>query len=170
MKPFFYGALIGILGGLMGLGGAEFRLPLLTFIFDFATLHAVIINLVVSFVTVAFSLLFRLENLGWIIPYLPIIFTLLAGSLLGASIGVSIASKIDEKRIDRLVAILLGIIALFIIAESFLPVGKLVSDPTYQLLFGVSAGLIIGMFSSMLGVAGGGAHHPHHHAPLWSRY
>lgn len=155
MKPFFYGALIGILGGLMGLGGAEFRLPILTFIFDFATLHAVIINLVISFVTVAFSLLFRLESLDWLVPYLPIIFTLLSGSLLGASIGVSIASKIDEKKIDRIVAILLGIIALFIVAESLLPVGGLVDNPTYQILFGMGAGLVIGMFSSMLGVAGG---------------
>ncbi len=155
MKPFFYGALIGILGGLMGLGGAEFRLPVLTLLFDFATLHAIVINLVISFVTVAFSLIFRLEGMGWIIPYLPIVFTLLIGSLAGASIGVSIASRINEKKLDRIVAILLGIIALVIIGESFIDPHNVVWNPAVQMTVGIIAGVIIGMFSSMLGVAGG---------------
>jgi len=155
MKPFFYGALIGILGGLMGLGGAEFRLPVLTLLFDFATLHAVIINLVISFVTVAFSLLFRLESIEWLIPYLPIVFTLLIGSLTGASIGVGIASRINEKKLDKIVAILLGIIALVIIGESFIRLHDIVWNPAVQMAVGIIAGVVIGMFSSMLGVAGG---------------
>ncbi|MGW8168594.1 MAG: sulfite exporter TauE/SafE family protein [Sulfurovaceae bacterium] len=155
MKPFFYGALIGILGGLMGLGGAEFRLPVLTLLFDFATLHAIVINLVISFVTVAFSLLFRLESIEWLIPYLPIVFTLLIGSLAGASIGVGIASRINEKKLDKIVAILLGIIALVIISESFIELHDIVWNPTVQMAVGIIAGVVIGMFSSMLGVAGG---------------
>jgi uncharacterized protein len=36
------GAMIGTLGGLIGLGGAEFRLPLLIGLFRFAALEAVI--------------------------------------------------------------------------------------------------------------------------------
>lgn len=40
----FGGALIGALGGLIGLGGAEFRLPLLIGAFRFAALQAVILN------------------------------------------------------------------------------------------------------------------------------
>jgi len=38
------GALIGTLGGLIGLGGAEFRLPLLISLFGFEGLEAVILN------------------------------------------------------------------------------------------------------------------------------
>ena len=38
------GAVIGSLGGLMGLGGAEFRLPLLIGPFGFAALESVILN------------------------------------------------------------------------------------------------------------------------------
>jgi hypothetical protein len=38
------GAVIGLLGGLIGLGGAEFRLPLLIGVFGFAALQAVILN------------------------------------------------------------------------------------------------------------------------------
>jgi hypothetical protein len=41
---FIGGAVIGALGGLIGLGGAEFRLPPLIGAFRFAALQAVILN------------------------------------------------------------------------------------------------------------------------------
>ncbi|MDD5160769.1 MAG: sulfite exporter TauE/SafE family protein [Sulfuricurvum sp.] len=155
VSAFFWGALIGILGGLMGLGGAEFRLPVLTFLFGFATIHAVVINLVVSLVTVAASLSLRLESIDWLIPYLPIILTLLTGSLTGAFIGAGIASRIDEKKLDKIVAVLLGILAIIIIGESSFAPQNIECSPMVQMIVGVIAGLVIGLFSSMLGVAGG---------------
>lgn len=59
MEAFGGGALIGSLGGLMGLGGAEFRLPLLISVFQFAALEAVILNKAMSLVVVATALSFR---------------------------------------------------------------------------------------------------------------
>jgi uncharacterized membrane protein YfcA len=50
--PLATGALIGTLGGLIGLGGAEFRLPLLMALFGFAALQAVIVNKAMSLVVV----------------------------------------------------------------------------------------------------------------------
>lgn len=47
-KIVFAGAAVGILGGLIGLGGAEFRLPLLIGVFGFAALNAVILNKAMS--------------------------------------------------------------------------------------------------------------------------
>ena len=41
---FVSGAAVGLLGGLVGLGGAEFRLPILISVFRFAALEAVILN------------------------------------------------------------------------------------------------------------------------------
>lgn len=58
-KPFLSlltGGAIVILGGLIGLGGAEFRLPILLITFGYTTLPAVVVNLVVSLVTVVFFL------------------------------------------------------------------------------------------------------------------
>lgn len=53
------GALIGVLGELIGLGGAEFRLPLLIGPFRFKALEAVILNKAMSLVVVASALPFR---------------------------------------------------------------------------------------------------------------
>jgi len=155
MKPFFYGSLIGILGGLIGLGGAEFRLPVLTFIFEFSTIHAVIINLIISWITVASSLIFRWESWSAIDAYLPIVATLLSGSLIGASIGVSLASRINEKKLDKIVAVLLGILALVMFIEAAIHFDPLKLNSIALGLLGFCVGVIIGLFSSMLGVAGG---------------
>ena len=56
------GAVIGTLGGLVGLGGAEFRLPLLIKLFRFHGLEAVILNKAVSLVVVATALLFTIKG------------------------------------------------------------------------------------------------------------
>src|SRR5829696_9675548 len=54
-----YGAPIGFLGGLIGLGGAEFRLPVLAGVFGYAARRAVALNLAISLVTVVSALLIR---------------------------------------------------------------------------------------------------------------
>ena len=80
------GAIIGALGGLIGLGGAEFRLPLLIGAFRFAALQAVILNKAMSLVVVASALPFRASTVPFsaIATHWPVVVNLLAGSLLGA--------------------------------------------------------------------------------------
>src|SRR3954447_24868000 len=80
------GAIIGALGGLIGLGGAEFRLPLLIGMFRFAALQAVILNKAMSLVVVASALPFRTAAVPFasVAENWPIIVNLLAGSVLGA--------------------------------------------------------------------------------------
>ena len=99
---FLTGAAVGILGGLIGLGGAEFRLPVLMTIFGYATLPAVVVNLVVSLVTVVFSFIFRLKIIGLsvIASNLSVIVNILAGSLIGSYFGARLAAYIDEKVIE----------------------------------------------------------------------
>jgi uncharacterized protein len=43
-----WGAPIGLRGGLIGLGGAEFRLPVLAGVFGYAARRAVALNLAIS--------------------------------------------------------------------------------------------------------------------------
>src|SRR5215210_2042592 len=93
---FCWGAVIGVLGGLIGLGGAEFRLPVLVSFYKLRTLQAIVINLIVSLVTVVFSFVFRagFVNLDRVASHAPIIFDILIGSLVGSYIGVRFAAKI----------------------------------------------------------------------------
>jgi uncharacterized membrane protein YfcA len=80
---FVTAAVIGTLGGLIGLGGAEFRLPLLITLFRFRGLEAVILNKAVSLLVVATALPFRTADVSFaaIGEQWPIIVNLLAGSL-----------------------------------------------------------------------------------------
>jgi uncharacterized membrane protein YfcA len=153
-----WGALIGVLGGLIGLGGAEFRLPVLVGAFKYRTLPAIVINLVVSLVTVVFSFLFRagLINLDKITAHAGIILNILAGSLIGAWLGARFASRINEKALARIVAGFLVIISLVLLSHDWISrLGGLPLAPAARLVAGFGAGLLIGIFSSMLGVAGG---------------
>lgn len=54
------GAAVGVLGGMIGLGGAEFRLPLLIGVFGFVALQAVIMNKAMSLLVVLTALPARL--------------------------------------------------------------------------------------------------------------
>lgn len=58
------GIAIGILGGLIGLGGAEFRLPVLIALFGFAALQAIILNKAMSLVVVTSALFFRMGTVA----------------------------------------------------------------------------------------------------------
>ena len=89
------GAIIGALGGLIGLGGAEFRLPLLIGAFRFAALQAVILNKAMSLIVVASALPFRAAAVpfGAVATSWLIVVNLLAGSLLGAWFGAGWATR-----------------------------------------------------------------------------
>jgi hypothetical protein len=58
------GASVALLGGLIGLGGAEFRLPLLIAVFALYPHRAIRINLLISLATLAMSAAARLGLLG----------------------------------------------------------------------------------------------------------
>src|SRR3954468_23874788 len=111
------GAVIGALGGLIGLGGAEFRLPLLIGMFRFAALQAVILNKAMSLVVVATALPFRAATVPFaaVAASWPIILNLLAGSLLGAWFGAGWATKLATHTLYRVIAALLLVIAVVLL-------------------------------------------------------
>jgi uncharacterized membrane protein YfcA len=151
------GALIGTLGGLIGLGGAEFRLPLLIGLFGFPGLEAVILNKAMSLVVVATALPFRTATVPWdeVLTHWPIIINLLAGSLLGAWFGAGWATRLRSETLYRVIAIMLVAIAVVLVVGHGAGTGQPLVTGGLQIAAGVVAGFIIGVVAALLGVAGG---------------
>ena len=161
IEEFGWGAVIGTLGGLIGLGGAEFRLPVLVGRFRFPTLEAVILNKALSLVVVVAALLFRQRAIPFeeTLAHAGIVLNLLAGSLVGAWFAAGHAIRLSGSTLNRLVLILLTTLAVLMFAEGLTGLhgdGRpLFDDPALQIVAGVAAGLVIGAVAALLGVAGG---------------
>lgn len=151
------GAVIGALGGLIGLGGAEFRLPLLIGMFNFAALEAVILNKAMSLVVVATALPFRAQTVPFaeVAAHWPAILNLLAGSLLGAWFGAGWATRLTSETLYKVIALLLVVIAAVLLFAHDATMGAALVTGTARLIAGAIAGFIIGIVASLLGVAGG---------------
>jgi uncharacterized membrane protein YfcA len=151
------GAVIGALGGLIGLGGAEFRLPLLIGAFRFSALEAVILNKAMSLVVAASALPFRVRAvpLDTIAAHWSVIANLLAGSLIGAWLGARWATRLASTTLYRVIAALLVVIAgVLLFGHSAAATEPLLTGAA-QTVVGIACGFAIGVVASLLGVAGG---------------
>ena len=106
---FSAGAAVGLLGGMIGLGGAEFRLPLLIGLFGFVALQAVIVNKAMSLAVVLTALPARLVAVpcAALVPHWPVAINLLAGSLAGAWAGASWATRMRTATLHKVLAALM---------------------------------------------------------------
>ena len=154
---FVVGACVGVLGGLIGLGGAEFRLPLLIGVFGFLALQAVILNKAMSLVVVATALPARLLSvpLDEVIREWHVVVNLLAGSLVGAWLGAAWATRMASATLYRVIAVLLVLIAVALAANHLGAAPQLDLSTGVQVVVGVAAGAGIGIVAALMGVAGG---------------
>jgi uncharacterized membrane protein YfcA len=160
LLSFAIGAPIGCLGGLIGLGGAEYRLPFLLKTFNKPAKKAVALNMLVSLITVVSAIYFRMNNfdISAIYPQMLLMVALIAGSTTGAYYGIGISTKISDVLFKKVLLTLLAIMGLLLISESLFPfpsTGILFSTLYMELLVAVICGVLIGIISSLLGVAGG---------------
>ena len=157
---FLYAVPIGVLGGLIGLGGAEFRLPVLIGPLGYPSRQAVPLNLAVSLVTLVTSLGIRWHTLT-LAPLRPLtaaIIALISGAVVAAFIGATVGARLSKTRLEQLIFFLLVGIGGALIIEGFLPQegqGFLPLADAWRIGAGVTFGLMIGLVSSLLGVAGG---------------
>ncbi len=157
----FFGALIGLLGGLIGLGGAEFRLPVLVAVFSLPTLEAIILNKAMSLIVVVTSIFSRGFSVPFdsLLPHWSVVMNLLAGSLVGAWYAAGYVIRLAPKMLNRVVFMLLITLAVVMLWEHWAPLGD-AGQPMFhqawlQTLVGIFAGLLVGIVAAVLGVAGG---------------
>ncbi len=154
------GAAVAILGGLIGLGGAEFRLPILIALFALYAHRAVRINLLISLATLAMSAVSRVgfvhtTNVG---DYRAEIAGLLAGGMVAAWFGAGYLKHIPKPRMMAVIAVLLLATAGLLAVEALVSGSAwtlLAQESTWRLPAAVASGLLVGAISSLLGVAGG---------------
>lgn len=152
--------LIGGIGGLIGLGGGEFRLPVLVGLIGFAARAAVPMNQILSLVTLMTALVVRWHagSLVGVGAFAPAVIALGTGGVTAAWFAVRLLSRVTDHRLERAIAVLLMAIGLLLIGERFLPAGLpalVPANPGWQMAAGVPLGLCIGTASTFLGVAGG---------------
>lgn len=157
-----WGAPIGLLGGLIGLGGAEFRLPVLVGVFGYAARRAVALNLAISLITVASALLIRggTLSLAPLLVLLPVVGAMICGAVSAAYLGTALVHRVSEHALERVILVFLVIIGSALAVETLLPqdVPGLLTDETALVVRAFAAalfGLGVGLVSSLLGVAGG---------------
>ena len=159
-KAFGYGVPIGALAGLVGLGGGEFRLPVLMHGLGFSAKAAVPLNLIVSLVTLAFALAIRghAVSLVVVVPHFPEMAGLVLGGVVSTHYGTRLVGFLSDERLVRLIAFLLALLGVLILSEAVFQFRHLEMLPTgvaAHLGAGFIIGLGVGFVSSVLGVAGG---------------
>nr|WTB30972.1 sulfite exporter TauE/SafE family protein [Streptomyces sp. NBC_00830] len=154
---FAAGGAVGILGGMIGLGGAEFRLPLLIGLFGFAALSAVILNKAMSLVVVLVALPARLVSVpaSEVAAHWPVAVNLLAGSLVGAWAGAAWAVRMRSSTLYKVLAGLMVLMAVALLVTHTSTLGILALPLGAQVPLGVVAGFGIGVVAAIMGVAGG---------------
>lgn len=156
-----WGVPVGFLGGLIGLGGGEFRIPVLLRRFGLAPGVVVPLNSVISIITLASSLLFRAGSLSLspLAPHLADLAALTAGGLVAALVGAGLVAQLSDHRLHQAILVLLVGVGLLLVIEGVVAtdvrLGLLPEDSVARFLAGVGLGAVIGTIATLLGVAGG---------------
>ncbi|HMF25459.1 MAG TPA: TSUP family transporter, partial [Pseudolabrys sp.] len=152
-KAFGWSVPIGGLAGLVGLGGGEFRLPVLMYVVGYPARAAVPLNLAVSLVTLTFALVVRSRavSVAALVPYLNEVAGLAVGGVASASFGARFVSAIKSEHLIKTIATLLaalGVLILFEVVYPFQYVQVIPAGAAFHVGAGVALGILIGLVSS----------------------
>jgi len=155
-----FGFPIAILGGLIGLGGAEFRLPVLVGPLKFQAKRAVPLNLLISLSTIASALAIRSATMSFakVMDFSTELLALTSAAVIAAFFAVTLVRRLSEGGLQRVLLILLLTIGGLLLAEGISNAGQHRLAPenvALTIAIGLALGAGIGVVSTMLGVAGG---------------
>lgn len=151
---------MALAAGLIGLGGAEFRLPLLIAVFELYPHRAIRINLLISLATLAVAAVTRLGVMGTtrMASYLWEIAAMTVGGVVAGWMGANLVTRIPRSRLIVIISALLGAVAVLLVVKTVFKDHTSFTLP-YDLAIRVPAalvaGVLVGCVSNLLGVAGG---------------
>lgn len=151
------GLLTGIAAGFTGVGGGEFRIPVLVKVLGVPLKFAGGINLVVGLFTVALSVYRRWGQEAWTHDDLVLLGIMGSVSILGASIGVLGRERLPQRPLKAAVCGYLFLVGLWMLYESMAHAEHVLFGPTgmTRWVLAAFAAFPIAIASGVLGVAGG---------------
>lgn len=154
---FLFGVVIGTAAGLIGVGGGEFRIPVLLHALRLPVKIAAGVNMVIGLFTVTLSVARRWGHQTWTADALTLGTVMGVASLLGAVVGARQAHRLSSPILKKIVCTYLLVVGVWMVVEALARVEYTLLDPHGLARWVVAAlvGFAIALVSGSLGVAGG---------------
>jgi uncharacterized membrane protein YfcA len=152
-----YGSLIGVLAGLVGLGGAEERMPFILYYLRLSLEDMITANLLISFAVSGFNFAVRIRAGVWSSDAVYPALAMIVGSIPGAYVGASLSHRVSQRALKGFISIVLSIVIARVVYGLLIGGGASSQSgvSTLEVAFSVLGGLGIGIISGSCGVAGG---------------
>jgi len=151
------GLLTGTLAGLVGLGGAEERIPFILYALKDSINDMIVANLMISFATSAVN--FTLRARAGLVTEDALILgsAMILGSIAGAYLGSTLSHRVSERKLKALIAFVLSLVVARLVLDLVGGVGvpRVETPSTLELPLAALFGVAIGVVSGAVGVAGG---------------
>lgn len=131
---FVLGIITGAAAGLIGVGGGEFRIPVLLHVLRLPVKMAAGVNMVIGLFVVTFGVFRRWAQHAWTTDQITLGLIMAAASLIGATMGVRHAHRFASPVLKRIVCVYLTLVGISLAAV---------------------VGFTIAAVSAVIGVAGG---------------
>jgi uncharacterized membrane protein YfcA len=152
-----FGVITGAAAGLIGVGGGEFRIPFLLYLFGSEVKTAAGVNLVVGLFTVCLAFTRRWGQHAWTTEVILLTSVFMGASLLGAVLGARQAHRWSSPLLRKIVCLYMLVVGAWMISEALSQTDHVLLNPqeTTKILLAALCGLVIAAVSAVLGVAGG---------------
>jgi uncharacterized membrane protein YfcA len=154
---FISGIAIGAAAGLIGVGGGEFRIPVLLHVLRLPVKAAAGANTVIGLFVVVLSVIRRWGQQSLTRDDLTLGSIMAAVSILGAVLGARQAHRLSTPLLKRIVCLYLLAVGAWMVVEGLAEAEHTLFDPKGSLRWTLAAviGFLIAAVSGALGVAGG---------------
>ncbi len=154
---FVSGAVIGAAAGLIGVGGGEFRIPVLLHVLRLPVKVAAGANTVIGFFVVTLSVARRWGQQSWTGDDLALGGVMAVASVLGATLGARQAHRLPAPYVKRIVCVYLLAVGTWMMIEAFAHADTVLLRPAGPWRWALAAivGFLVALASGALGVAGG---------------
>lgn len=153
------GVPLGVLCGVLGLSGTEYRAPILRAFFRYPAERIVPFNLTISVMTLGGAIIGREPSTSAALlrPHAVELSSLVLGALMGVYIAGRFLARVPALAVERWTLSALMIVGTAMVCVEMLPMPlpSLPADPAIRVAVGAALGILIGAVSSIRSISGG---------------